>query len=364
MEEKHSQNQIEFDLIAIVKTGWINRKVLIISGVIGCILGIVVSLLSLDKYSSNSLIIPNSNQNSGVNGGIASLASFAGIRLGAGTGEIFSLLMYPKLVRSIPFVQEVMDSKIEYNGDSIRVADYLLNYSNHPKVKAKQYTIGLPKFIFSKLKPKAKEVSQGNKFSQIVILTPEQLDIYKLLNEFIEIIPDIEEGYVTISCTLYEPVPAAQLTSLVSNLLQKKITEIKIEKAKANLDFIERRFIQAKGKFLDKQIELADYKDRNIGVSTEFARIEEKKLQDDYNLLYSIYMELAKNLENAKISVQEDTPIFSVIQPAIVPSEKSSMGRKVQVILWTILGGFFGIAIVAVKVYRGLFIKRWQQIDN
>lgn len=363
MGEKHSQSQIEFDLIAILKTGWLNRKTLMLSGIVGGILGIIVSLVSLNVYTSSSLIVPDNSQSTGVNGGIASLASFAGINLVGGGGEVLSLLMYPKLVRSIPFMQEVMNSNIVHNGDSTKVLDYILDYANHPKSKIKQYTIGLPKHIMKSFKSKPRNTLSTNLNHQVVVLTQDELDVYELLNEFIDIVPDIEEGYVRISCSLYDPVPAAQLTTLVSNLLQKKITELKIEKAKADLDFIEGRFDEAKANFLNKQIELAEYKDRNIGVNTEIAKIEEKQLQDEYNLLYSIYIELSKNLENARIKVQENTPIFSIIQPAIVPSEKSSMSRKIQVILWTILGGFVGIGIVCFQVYRVPFIDRWNQIS-
>jgi uncharacterized protein involved in exopolysaccharide biosynthesis len=364
MGKENSQGQIEFDLIAIVKTGWLYRKTLIISGIVGCFLGVVVSLLSLNTYSSSSLIIPNQNENASINGNIASLASFAGVNLGGAGGEALSLLMYPKLVASIPFMKEVMNSNIDYRGDSIKVIDYIIGYSNHPKVKVKDYTIGLPKKIILGLKLEDKERIPKSLNHEVVVLSTEELDVYELLNEYIEIQPDIEEGYVRIICTLYDPIPAAQLTTLVSNLLQMKITELKIEKAKADLDFIEGRFDEARGNFLNKQIELAKYKDRNKGVNTEIAKIKINQLQDEYNLLYSIYNELAKNLENARINVQEDTPVFSVIQPSIVPSEKSSMSRKVQVILWTILGGFVGIVIVLFNLYKVPFVKRWNELET
>ncbi len=362
MKEKNNQGQIEFDLIAILKTGWINRKTLVISGIVGAILGVVVSLLSLDKYTSGSVIIPNSNEDTSVNGGIASLASFAGVNLGGMSGDVVPILMYPRLVRGIPFMKEVMNSNIVYKGDSIKVIDYILDYSNHPKVRIKKYTIGLPKYILDLLQPKADKEPIEYKSDQIVFLSDEEKIVYDLLNEFIVIMPDIDEGYVQISCTMYDPIPAAQLTSIVSNLLQKRITELKIEKAKADLYFVEGRFEEAKQKFNDKQKELALFKDRNIKVATEVAKIEENKLQNDYNIFYSVYSELAKNLENARITVQEDTPVFSIIQPPVVPMEKSSMSRKIQVIIWTILGGFVGVGLIYYKEFRVIFINRWNQI--
>jgi len=60
-------------------------------------------------------------------------------------------------------------------------------------------------------------------------------------------------------------------------------------------------------------------------------------------LAFSVYGEIAKQLENAKIRVKEDTPIFSIIEPVTIPLEKSKPRRVLILMIWFFLGGVFGI---------------------
>jgi LPS O-antigen subunit length determinant protein (WzzB/FepE family) len=54
---------------------------------------------------------------------------------------------------------------------------------------------------------------------------------------------------------------------------------------------------------------------------------------------------MAKQLEQSKMQVKKDTPVFTIIQPVQVPI-KSSNSRVRTLILWTFLGGVIGCGIV------------------
>ncbi len=81
------------------------------------------------------------------------------------------------------------------------------------------------------------------------------------------------------------------------------------------------------------------------------AKTQEEKLTSEYTLLLGIYTELAKQKEQAKISVTETTPILTVIEPVFVPIEKSKPSRVMMLIVFSLLGLIFGAGMVQVIPY-------------
>ena len=69
-----------------------------------------------------------------------------------------------------------------------------------------------------------------------------------------------------------------------------------------------------------------------------------------YNVASSVYSELAKQLEQAKMQVKRDTPILTVIQPVTVPA-KPSNSRAKTLVIWTFLGFVLGCGWVIGKGY-------------
>jgi uncharacterized protein involved in exopolysaccharide biosynthesis len=63
----------------------------------------------------------------------------------------------------------------------------------------------------------------------------------------------------------------------------------------------------------------------------------------------SVFQELAGQVEQAKIQVNKDTPIFTIIEPVSVPLERSKPKRTMMVIVWTFLGIVFSVGWVLVK---------------
>jgi uncharacterized protein involved in exopolysaccharide biosynthesis len=158
-----------------------------------------------------------------------------------------------------------------------------------------------------------------------------------------------------------EAKAAAQLGQRGQELLQQYITEFKIKKAKANLDFIQQRFDETAQKFEAAQQQLAVFSDRNKNVSLATAKTEEQRLTSQYNLIYSIYSELAKQLEQAKIQVKQDTPVFTIIEPISVPTKRSKPNRPMILFIWLFLGGVLGTGIVFGKGYLKTVKKQWNE---
>ena len=160
-----------------------------------------------------------------------------------------------------------------------------------------------------------------------------------------------KEGIVNLSGRMPEPFAAAQLTSRVQSLLQRYITEFKIEKAKAKLNFIEERYNEAKKQFETKQKELASFRDANRNFASEVAKTTEERLSNEYTVALGVYSELAKQKEQANIQVKEDTPMFTIVEPVTVPIERSKPRRAFLIAGFTFLGFFLAIGLVFVLIF-------------
>ncbi len=91
------------------------------------------------------------------------------------------------------------------------------------------------------------------------------------------------------------------------------------------------------------------------------AKTEEERLTSQYNLIYAVYSDLAKQLEQAKIQVKQDTPVFTIIEPVSVPTKKSKPNRPMILIIWLFLGGVIGTGWVFGKDFIEPMKKKWKE---
>ena len=106
------------------------------------------------------------------------------------------------------------------------------------------------------------------------------------------------------------------------------------------------RYDEAKKNFEDIQFRRAKHRDANQNVIKHSARVEQEKLDAEYTLAMTLYTELAKQLEQAKISVKETAPILTVINPVTIPYKKTKPQRAMILLAFTFLGVAAGAGLV------------------
>jgi hypothetical protein len=358
----------EIDLLALVKTLWNGRKTLIISVVSGIILGIIIALLSPKEYTASTVMVPQLGDSQSKLGGLGGLAALAGISLDMNTGAELSPMVYPQIAGSIPFQLELMQVPLSFQKypQPISLFDYYTRYSKPSTLgNIKKYTIGLPGVILKAMRGKPGEIRlPGNSQTQPLLLSADQYTVKKALDNIISLEVNAKEGYLTLTTRMPEPLATAQLAQNAQNLLQSYITEFKIEKAKANLEFIQGRYNETKTEFEKAQVDLAVVSDRNKNFTSGLSTIETDRIRTRYTIALNVYQELAKQLEQAKIQVKKETPVFTIIKPVSVPSERSKPKRAMIVALWLFLGGIAGCCIIFGKGYLATLKQKWGEIPE
>ncbi len=349
------KNQIikddEIDLIALIKTIWDGRKTIYYSVGICIFIGLLIAFLSPAKYTASATLLPSSENKSSNMGGLGALAGMAGINLGSmmGQSEGIPAEIYPQVVNSYPFMNEFIHEKFHFEEyeNPISIYDYVVADSI-PSIGSQivKYTIRLPWTLKNAIFSGEDELTTKAQDIGVLSLSVEELMALESMFEVIQIDVDDKTGLVNVSVEVEEPVLAAQYVQKAIELLQEYIIEYKTKQARENLNFVQERYNEKKLEYEQAQLAFFDYKDSHRNIISERMDPELQTLSDAYDMASTVYKGLAQQLEQAKIAVKEETPVFTVLEPAKVPLEKSAPNKKMIFIISIILGGFIGLGII------------------
>jgi uncharacterized protein involved in exopolysaccharide biosynthesis len=355
----------EIDLLALAKTLWNGRKTVIKITFIFMILGFFIAIFSAKEYTATSTMVPQFGDSKKLGGNLGGLAAMAGINLGSIGGDTgIPPTLYPQIVNSIPFQKELLQTPLTIKGlkKQITYEKYYQDvYSPGIIGTILKYTLGLPGVIIKAIKGKPDaEVSNG-KADNLLRISDDEKELIEQLSEQLSLDVNVKDGYVTLYANMPEPQAAAELALKAQELLQRYIIDFKIQKSQNQLQFIQERYDEKEKAFKAAQQQLARYSDYNRFMQTALAKTSIERLQSEYDIAFSVYGELAKQLETQKIQVKEDTPVFTVLKPVSVPMEKSKPKRPLILIIWTFLGGILGVASVFGKVYFDELKVKWKE---
>ena len=361
MEQYQNQynNQIEeqeIDLVELAQRMWLNKGFIIKVASVFVVLGLLVAIFSSKEYTASCDVVPQVSNKAG-SSQMRSLAAMAGININQNQdAKTLSPYVYENIMSGTSFLKELMQTLIDFEevGYPISFYEYYTSEEyNKPSVfdYVLKYTIGLPGVILGAIRGEQPDIEYNigdNSKSAIQTMSKKEYKGIKTLKESVGITLDDKKGYVTITANMPEALAAAQLAQATVTLLQKYITEFKIEKVQSNLDFVQERYDEAKHNFEDIQARRAKFRDANMNTSRYSARTELVKLDAEYTLAMNLYGELASQLEQAKISVKETIPVLTIINPVTVPFKKSKPQRAMILFAFTFLGVAAGVGGVLI----------------
>ena len=188
--------------------------------------------------------------------------------------------------------------------------------------------IGAVMSIFSSDDDKENDNQDINPFQ----LTAEQYNAVNGLRKLVVANVDKKTGVTSISVTMQDPLVCAIVADTVVTKLQEFITGYRVNKAQEDCKYWEQLHEERKNNYYEKQQNYARYTDGNQGISRESVKIEQARLENEMNLAYQVYSQVATQLQMARAKVQEAKPVFAVVEPATVPLKPSGTSRKMILI--------------------------------
>ena len=357
-------NNDEIDITDLLKKLWVKRGFILKVTGIFVLIGLFIAFFSPVLYTSSCTVIPQNSSRSG-GGGLGGVAAIMGVNLGTAmmTEGTLSPVVYPEIIKSVPFTREIMKTEViveKSNGRPITLYDYYSDkqYRDFNVLSAvKRYTIGLPGVIIGAMRgnkePEIEESTTVADSTTVYTLSPEEKSVFDAIQGAIQINLNSKNGYVSLSYTFPEARVAAQVTDKLYRTLEKYVTQFKSEKLNDNLLFVDQSYETARADFLDAQNRLSAFQDANRSLTTASARSMETRLRNEYEIAFTVYRELVTQREQAKIAVKENQTILTLVNPPVVPLEKSAPRRSIIIVGFL----FFGLVVAVGWVFIAPFIK-------
>ena len=347
---QQEEDEMEIDLMEYARKLWAARKLLLKVAGLAIIVGIVIALTTPKQYTVSVTLAPESSKSGGGSlSGIASMLGVGGFNMGS-DADALNVTLYPDIVSSTPFILDLMDtpvSTIDEEQPDTTLVGYLKEYTSSSLMGT---VMSLPfKAIGGIMSLFKSEEEVKTDIINPFHLTQEQSQTVNGLKKMIVANVDKKTGVTTVSVTMQDPMVAAILTDTVIVKLKEHITKYRTSKAEEDCKYWEELNKVRQDDYYMKQKKYAEYVDANKNVVLQSVRIEQERLQNEMNLAYQVYSNVATQLQMAKAKVQEAKPVFAVVEPASVPLQPSGTSRK-MILLGVV---FLAVAAAAAWVLFG-----------
>lgn len=392
----------QIEVSELWKVIWNARKMILLVMLAFAVYGAFRSLAAPEEFTSAATITPVMEQQTQLP---SFLQQFSGMMGGAGltagaadqiqvqlypeiifsSGSMYNLIHQPIEVASLDSSVTVMDYMTVYREPSMlsRVTGTLLDYTIHLPFTLIKHAYSLFRYVLSFIIGEAPEANRAgnvgqaaggpttgqdrvNVLSEVVDpdniekidpdelsrqldlnapmrMTVEEANFVDEMTDRISTEMDAETGLFRIEVRMPDPEIAAQVNRLALNYLTAYVINYRTEKSLRNLNFISGRNEIAKQDYLEAQKELSEFQDSNLGMLNARARAEEQRLNSEFQLRFDLYNVLRQRLEEARIQVEEQTPVFNFMEPVSVPPGRSSPRRVLTVVLYTVVGGALSV---------------------
>lgn len=319
------------------------KQIFLISFIFG-VLGIVSALTMTRKYNVSMTLAPELVNRS--NSNLSSITSMLGLgnaTLSPST-DAMNITLFPEICSSTPFLAALLDvpltsyvsEKQQEEGVQPMHTTVYKHFTGEDKEKK-----GLAKWLDSLKKEKEEKPYTG--VADATELPRKQANVVKALGKCISADVDKKTGVTTISVVMDDRMMAKQLADTVCTRLQVYVSEYRTKKAQADYEYYvmlaqEAREIQIKAQ--DAYARSVDY-DRSVILQS--AQSVKERLRADANLASDIYSQMAQQRELARAKIQEEKPVYAVVQPATLPQQAMNSRAK-RVLIWGFMGLFLSLA--------------------
>jgi hypothetical protein len=281
-------------------------------------------------YARTTFVLDSESSSNSI-GDIASLASLAGINASSfiDGSSLFQIDNIQELYRSSSMIKETLLSEDNFGDINIMLIDRL---ADNEKINKKWDRLNVD---FSAYKSKSTNLRVHD----------------SILNEVVKIIkkkylivdkPSRKTTILEIGFDHKDELLAKSFNEKLVSIVNDFYNKTKTQKTGENLKILERQADSVK-KVLDKSILVLAEKDQSIpnpNPLTKVSLVPYQKALIDVQANSAIYQEIVKQLELAKVSHRNKTPLIQIIDKPILPLENSKL-KLFECLVFGIFGGLF-----------------------
>ncbi|GAB3931382.1 lipopolysaccharide biosynthesis protein [Larkinella terrae] len=328
-------------------------RAVLVFAVLGVLAGIYYAFSKPDDYKSEVTVMPEASAGSSPGmSNLGSLAGLAGLNVDNTASDVIRPDLYPDVLQSIPFALQLLNQPV-YSKNYKTVLPLQTYLKRQSRETAFQRLIGNTDPTTTEPKSAPVNLLDPKNYSKALQISPEQEGLATMLTSRITTTYERRTGIVTIEAIMADPVVAATVARLSLEYLTNYITSYRTQKVRNQERFLIQQVEQARRRYQAAEYELESYRDRNRSLYSGLARISEQRLQAEFLLAQNVYNDLSRQLEQAKIRVQEETPVFKMLEPPRVPLRANGPRRTLIIFAALAAGVVAGLGWTLMRTVWG-----------
>jgi hypothetical protein len=324
-------------------------------GLIGGLLGFFYANNQIPTYNAKvTFVLEEGKSGSSSLGGLATIAGQFGVDLGGSSGGGLlsgdNILLYFK---SPSLAREVLLSKYDSSSNTSIADEYAKAY-NLTKVWSENPKIGIISFPIMTITTQYTRLQDS--LLQTIINTINQ-------TQFTVSRTDKKAGFIDVTSNMQNELLAKIYCERIVEKVVERYINIKTQRQNATVQKLQSRVDSIANLLKQKTISGAALQntsstmDINPLYRTGTSVAVETTLRDK-TLLSTIFASVTQNLEMAKFTLSQETPVIQIIDAPVLPLKIDKMSRLKTALLGSFLFGFFLIiGLIIKKIYVGMMIN-------
>lgn len=345
------------------------------------VIGVVVAITQDKDFAATNVVLSYSSSTGGMNNNqtASRLAGLAGINLPGlqqQGGRVISELMIPDLLNTYPVAHKLGSQPLRfYTEGSVMTG---IEYFSIPAESTifdhiKYWTIEVPGRIINwvvinlssepqKITPPESQLAEsfGNTTSTVTPSVPSQQQKsdhlfvdgrthFAITNLISRVVVTIYMNIITITATMPDAYAAADLAQHATDILMQEVVNFEIRKTEEEFKFLMALYRESEAKYNKALDDLTQIQDRLRGITSTSASIELTRAQGNAEIARLQFQQITLRVEDARIKLKEDTPMFAVLNPIQIPQRPVQGSPIGLVIVFIFLGIILGVGWVTVR---------------
>ena len=363
-----SENKLEI-LLKVLQDHW---KFSLCTIVLCLIIGLLLAFFQPPQFISNTTLLPEYARTIGYSGNvidtqISSLISPINTSTYRGRTDAVRIDLYPAIMTSNLVLKKVLNENLVDSSNGLAgllsgstVIDYLLNDNKgtlFEEIKEHVHSTFLKSDSNYINLLTNKEFSHTNysennlsNLLQYFQLTEDERLALEILKRNVHSSFNFNTGAIDLKVRMSDPFVSAIISKLIVSNTHKIIVEYQREKFMTDYKYLKLEMDSAKISMKHRREELAEFLDQNSDIHSAKTQAEQFQLEYEFDLALSIYESFLYQVEEARLKSEEETPLFTYLNPINVPlvSEKKYLKN-------IILTSFIvSIVIILIKLIKSM----------
>ncbi len=352
IDDKHNHKDIVTikDLINKTRNTLVylqTKKVpIMVMGILGALIGFSYAFLKPTKYAAKSTFIiedvksPSSNL-----GGLASLAGQLGVDVngvnGNGLLSIDNILLYFK---SQSLAREVLLSSLDSSGNESFADAYASLYG------LKNQWINNEKIGKINFPPLIKNITYTRLQDSLIQKISEQI----IKNEFVSTRPDKKASFIDVIVTMRDEGLSKMYCERIVETVVNRYINTKIQRQKITVEKLQNRADSIAALLRQKTASSASLQNNTstMDINPLFrtnTNVAVETTMRDKTLLSTIFASVTQNLEIAKFTLSQETPVIQMIDTPFLPLKREKPSKIIYAVLISMLTSVTTISYFLIK---------------